>query len=161
MALTTKQINDSFIKCKMIAESIYGNKVPNMKVFVNTRLGKRTLGQCRFVMGVLPQIEINPMIPFDKLDNTMIHEIAHAICGPAEGHTPKWKHVGDTIGQALGQTVTRTSRVEWEYSGERYTVSCPSCGYKWFKTRQSNATKYPHRYTCPCGHKGLVCTQHY
>lgn len=35
---------------------------------------------------------------WDRVLNTILHEVAHALCGHGEGHGPRWKRVARSIG---------------------------------------------------------------
>ena len=152
--LTKKQINDSFLKSLMIAKAVYGNKVPNMTLEINTRFGYRTLGRCTHSNP--PLIEINPKIPLEQLDKTMVHEIAHAICGPRVGHSQQWYSVANRMGELLGLTITRTSSVAWDNNEALYTITCSGCGNQWPVLKPNKVTKNPQLYRCRCGAELVV-----
>ena len=151
MALTNKQIQDSFTKVVLIAQNMYGNKVPNMKLEINAKFGYRTLGRCAH--GKPTIIEINPKIPFENLNQTMVHEIAHAICGPGNGHNDKWYNVANTMGEMFGLDIKRTSKVAWEGRTDLCTIECERCKKQFKVSKRSGVVKNPQFYTCKCGGK--------
>ena len=63
--------------------------------------------------------------------NTILHEIAHAICGFSEGHGPVWKakclEIGGD-GNRLGSIAVRAPH-KWQ-------IKCSDCGYIWKRYRR-------------------------
>ena len=64
--------------------------------------------------------------------NTILHEIAHALCGPHEGHSSVWREKAISIGcngercSSDGVAIPKTFRCE-----------CPNCGSGWSAHRRS------------------------
>lgn len=60
---------------------------------------KKRLGQCRYRGRVLsfslPYIRVNEI---EVMHNTLLHEIAHALCKPSDGHGINWKRMAARIG---------------------------------------------------------------
>jgi hypothetical protein len=58
--------------------------------------------------------------------NTLLHEIAHALCGYGEGHGPMWKAKALEIGcdgNRLGHIAVKAPH--------KYQMSCLDCSYTW------------------------------
>jgi SprT protein len=59
----------------------------------------------------------------DEVLDTILHEIAHALCPPGSGHGPMWKSVALSIGcnarRCYGQEVARPA--------PKYQGTCPTC----------------------------------
>lgn len=73
--------------------------------------------------------------------DTILHEIAHALCGPGNGHNQKWKETAARIGCKpkrcyTGEVITPQAK---------YTARCPDCG----KTGQARRrSKVACRFCC-------------
>jgi ribosomal protein L37AE/L43A len=87
---------------------------------------KRRFGVCRF-----ERKEISVSIHLVRLndppecEDTVLHEIAHALAGPRAGHGPRWRAACMSVG----------ARPQRCYSSEgvaqpaaRFSAECPSCG---------------------------------
>ena len=48
----------------------------------------------------------------DTNHQTLLHEVAHALAGPAAGHGPRWKQVADQLGYVGGTTHTGETATE-------------------------------------------------
>lgn len=84
---------------------------------------KTNLGSCRYrdktIMLSHPLAALNPLA---ELEDTIRHEIAHAIAGPGAGHGPEWKRVAVEVG----------ARPEREARGlasppKQAVGTCPNC----------------------------------
>lgn len=67
---------------------------------------------------------------FDRVKNTILHEIAHALCyqkGLNCGHNDQWRRVAISIGcdgrRCYDSNVVRTPKRKW-------IATCPKCGHK-------------------------------
>lgn len=86
---------------------------------------RRRLGACKYQQ---KRIEIAEYYarnsPRESVVDTLLHEIAHALAGPAAGHGPKWKAVAVRLGatpqscETTGQAVVQPG--DWQ-------ATCPSC----------------------------------
>lgn len=104
---------------------------------------KRRLGVCKYR---LKRIEIAEFYaqnnPPDKVLDTLLHEIAHALAGPAAKHGPVWKAVAQRIGatplacDSSPETIVKPG--DWQ-------ANCPDC------------KKTFHRYQRPKNLAGYRC----
>jgi len=60
----------------------------------------------------------------EHVTDTILHEIAHALCGPGNGHNEKWK---DTA-RRIGCRPKRCYVAEVVTPQAKYTAQCPGCG---------------------------------
>ena len=68
----------------------------------------------------------------DEIFDTVTHELAHAICGPDEGHGTLWQNVH----KELGGNGERYARAIPGAPRGKYRADCPACGktgiaYRW------------------------------
>jgi predicted SprT family Zn-dependent metalloprotease len=113
---------------------------------VRTDNAKRRLGVCRFgprVIGLsAPIIALNDE---SVIRDTVLHEIAHALAGPAAGHGPQWKAVARSIGanpqRCADGATTATPDARWvgscrfcDFTLDRHRLTasarqgaCPRC----------------------------------
>lgn len=80
----------------------------------------------------------------DVLD-TVLHEIAHALAGPAIGHGPEWVKIAKSIGCNGERTYKAAEGMSIPY---RYTGSCPGCKRVTGRHKLSKAIKLG----ASCGH---------
>ena len=77
--------------------------------------------------------------------DTLVHEVAHALVGPARGHDPVWKAMALKLGcipKACGKNSVNIRPGKWQ-------ASCPSCSHQFHKYR---TPKFILGYYCPkCG----------
>lgn len=80
----------------------------------------------------------------EDINDSILHEVAHAIAGPDAGHGPKWKKVCREIGARpirCGKTVPNMP--------SKYKGTCPGCGHIYSAHR-----KLSNMNTRLCGIKG-------
>jgi len=71
----------------------------------------RRRGQCNYTdRRITLSKPIALLATFEESEQTLIHEVAHAIVGPGHGHGAVWKRQA----RAMGHTGSRTSRREQE-----------------------------------------------
>jgi predicted SprT family Zn-dependent metalloprotease len=76
--------------------------------------------------------------------DTLLHEIAHVLVGPAHGHGPVWK----AMAQKLGCIPKACSKTGLVLRPGKWQASCPSCAQQFHKYRRPKKV----RYFCPsCG----------
>lgn len=59
-----------------------------------------------------------------ELEETILHEIAHALAGPRHQHDRVWREIAQSIG-CSGERLCSVPA----FAPPRYIVSCPSCGW--------------------------------
>lgn len=65
---------------------------------------------------------VTPGQPDDDVKDTILHEIAHALCPPREGHGPIWK----AMARAIGARPERCGQIAAPVPA-KYIVTCPKC----------------------------------
>lgn len=107
---------------------------------------KRRLGVCKHDD---KRIEVSSNyfhVDMEEIEDTIRHEIAHALTGPDHGHDATWRSICVMVGakpQRLADEHLKTS------AKPNYVIKCPSCDWKIyrFRMRQRNFGA-----TCPeCG----------
>lgn len=82
---------------------------------------KSSLGLCKYVSKTIflsrPMVEINSE---EIIANTILHEIAHALCDKDAGHGPEWKRMAIKVGARPERCTTLASSVPG-----RYVAICP------------------------------------
>lgn len=106
---------------------------------------KRRLGVCKYKE---KRIEIAEYYarhsPEESVLDTLLHEVAHAIAGPAAGHGPRWKAVAARLGatprscESSGQAVTEPG--DWR-------ATCPACEKTYHRYRRPMTSGV---YRCRC-----------
>ena len=124
----------------------------------------RSWGICEYTKEGKANIGINPRTFSNDfvVRTVLVHEIAHA-CLPYDGHSAKWKLVGDKIGSRYGITVSRTNDYSefgvksWEdVNPPKYIIRCPGCGFTWGYHRMSQCVRNPNGFRCGKCHTKLV-----
>lgn len=137
-----------------LACSLVSQHLPNdWKFDWNNR--KSALGVCNYRKKTifLSTYFLN-RIPDEEIEDTILHEIAHAlagICYGATGHGKEWKQ----ICREIGAKPQRCHSGEVKNHTYRYTIKCPKCGHKSGRHRFNRATlkqlKSGYRwYNCRC-----------
>ena len=82
-------------------------------------------GVCNFETGVIGLSLLFCLeAPEGELEETILHEIAHALAGPQHNHDRVWKETARSIG-CSGNRLCGAS----PFAPPRYIVSCPTCGW--------------------------------
>jgi len=111
---------------------------------------KSILGVCRAdsIELSLPYVIINPI---SVARDTILHEIAHALCGIDEGHGKKWKQKCIEIGTgsercAVDDNISHPTQrtIKWK---REHTYTCPVCK-RWRKQNIKTSNGY-----CRCNGK--------
>jgi hypothetical protein len=107
---------------------------------------KNTAGVCEHLTKTISlSLPIAKLSTFEQVEQTLIHEIAHAIAGPHERHGPIWLGIAQTLGYTGGQyhtgpvpqarwigTCRRGHRVErHRLTAAARQASCPLCSSTW------------------------------
>ncbi|MFO0919494.1 MAG: SprT-like domain-containing protein [Planctomycetaceae bacterium] len=106
---------------------------------------KRRLGVCKYR---LKRIEIAQFYAlhnsWEKVGDTLLHEIAHALAGPAARHGPKWKAVALRIGATPRACDTSQDTIvtpgDWQ-------ATCPACRKSYHRYRRPQSLA---GYRCRC-----------
>jgi predicted SprT family Zn-dependent metalloprotease len=87
---------------------------------------RRRFGRCshsrRMITLSRPLTELNDAA---RVKDTILHEIAHALCGPNEGHGPAWRAKAQSIG-ANGEARYDSAIVK--QPARPWRSVCPKCG---------------------------------
>lgn len=101
----------------------------HVKVEISSK-ARRKAGSCHYRFGQASMIRyaewlLQPDVPWEHVENTVRHEVAHAIVGPGKGHGREWK----TAAKSIGCTGDRCySRELGEHAPKaRYVADC-KCG---------------------------------
>jgi predicted SprT family Zn-dependent metalloprotease len=78
-----------------------------------------------------------------EVEETIRHEIAHALAGPTAGHGPKWVAIALSIG-STGTRLYSTAKVR--QPPRRYQAYCPHCSKKFQRDRLLKGRYF----FCPC-----------
>lgn len=104
-------------------------------------------GYCDYRLRVISLSHpLTELWPEHQVRDTVLHEIAHALAGPAAGHGPEWVRLALSIGcngDAKYKTTADTPPVPFRYVG-----TCPGCGRKSGRHKMSKAIKLG----ASCGH---------
>lgn len=76
-----------------------------------------------------------------EVRDTILHEIAHALVPPTEGHGKAWQRKA----REIGANPSRTYDAEVVTPEGKYTLECPNCG------RQVSRHRKPKRFGTACG----------
>jgi predicted SprT family Zn-dependent metalloprotease len=107
---------------------------------------KKRYGCCFYYKKLISLSSIlTPLREERHVKNTILHEIAHVLAGPAAGHGPEWKKVAISIGcngERCSNDVT--------FEGGTWVGECPA-GHKSYahrkpKRRKSCAKCYPKKF---------------
>jgi predicted SprT family Zn-dependent metalloprotease len=104
---------------------------------------KRRLGVCKYRTKRIEIAEFHALNnPPEKVLDTLLHEIAHALAGPAARHGPVWKAVAVRLG-ARPRSCANAS--EMAMTPGDWQATCPTC------------RKIYHRYRRPTSLSGYRC----
>lgn len=95
---------------------------------------KRQFGCCRYGRREISLSKSLTLLNNVKeVRNTILHEIAHALCRPGVGHGPQWKKVAES----LGCTPERCYGYEVVQPERKYVGTCPECGHTMRRHRRN------------------------
>ena len=116
------------------------NGLYNWSISINRR-NKRKLGSCKFKDALgneINTIEISSWLfkhfP-DRVNNTVRHEVAHALAGYEAGHGPYWKKMARRIGARPIARAYDISQKDIPYIWETVCSSCDIVTKKTFRRR--------------------------
>lgn len=106
---------------------------------------KRRAGVCKHSKKVISlSLHYVTKNPEDEIRDTILHEIAHALAGPGEGHGLIWK----SICIRIGAKPIRCYSAQVVMPEGRWKATCPNCQRIFKRHRRSRFR----RYYCPsCG----------
>jgi len=85
---------------------------------------KRRLGYCRYRQKVISlSRHYIPKLEEEEVTDTVLHEIAHALCGKKHGHNNVWRQKAIELGCNGQRLYHGEARVKAKYKG-----TCPKCG---------------------------------
>lgn len=110
---------------------------------------QRRLGVCKYRPKRIEFSTHYEHIPWDEIEDTLLHEIAHALVGPRHGHDQTWKQKC----REIGAKPTRLADESIESAAEpNYEIVCTGCGQSFKRYRLRPALL--NRYHCSeCGGK--------
>jgi predicted SprT family Zn-dependent metalloprotease len=80
-----------------------------------------------------------------EVRDTILHEIAHALCPPEEGHGPRWRSKCREIGAKPKRCYSDAAVVSPPRPPARYQYGCGRCGW-WVERRRRPTAR--RRYVC-------------
>jgi SprT protein len=84
----------------------------------------RRFGYCRFdTQRITISRHLAALNTLAEAENTILHEVAHALVGHGAGHGPRWV----AQAQAIGCTGTRCYSVHVSEPPEKWIGTCPGC----------------------------------
>ena len=103
---------------------------------------KRRLGVCKYRSKTIEVSRwVFELCP-ENVDNTVRHEVAHAIAGYKAGHGPEWKRVA----RELGANPKSCAKVKPEQTApKRWVLQCPKCGWEGYGTYRRRSKRYRSR----------------
>ena len=151
------------------AESLIKSHLPGQGWRFEFNNARRSAGICSYNEKTIYLSQyLLPHMKEEKIVDTILHEIAHAIAGFDAGHGYKWKRIPKSIG-CNGyrcydpRTAFKEGSIEKLAKQSKYTLTCPSCGKKSPKHRKPKSN-----YSCGDCSNGrynpdykLVLTQNY
>lgn len=93
----------------------------------------RNLGTCYHNKKLIVFSEKWLKLPYQEILDTILHEIAHALCGPGEGHGAKWKRMCIKVG-ARPEASHKTGLDQ--FNPKKYKMVCPGCGIAYYRARR-------------------------
>jgi hypothetical protein len=95
--------------------------------FFNFDRARKRFGLCDHKAQIISMSKyFTPSRTFEQNKNTILHEIAHALVGPGNGHNAVWKAKAIEIGsdgERCGSIDSDAERPEY-----RWVAKCPTCG---------------------------------
>ena len=105
------------------------------------RLGeaKGRLGSCSYrTKTIAISMAFARINPEERIKNTILHEIAHALVGPGYSHGPVWKAMARRVG---ANPAARTDAVAPPRPPKRYVANC-MCGVQFERARKPEGNRY-------------------
>ena len=110
---------------------------------------KRRFGVCRYRTKVISiSLPLTTLNSEEQVTDTILHEIAHALVGPRNGHGQIWKAKAIEV----GCKPERCYNNEVKQPKGNYEADCPSCGHTHTRTKKPRQGK---RHSCGVCQKGF------
>ena len=94
---------------------------------------KKVAGSCNYAKKAIRiSLHLANLLGEESLNDTILHEVAHAIAGPGTGHGPVWKKICKDIGGKPNRVAVVPSEV-LEYTWE---FRCPNCSFSGKRNRR-------------------------
>lgn len=95
---------------------------------------KLRLGLCRYNTKTISlSAELTLLNDEKVIENTILHELAHALVGPNHGHNHVWQNMARSIGCSAERCAGDVNVPEGKYSAK-----CGNCGKVSFRNRKLN-----------------------
>lgn len=130
---------------KLACELLQSHGLMDKGWYVSLDNAKKRFGQCRYRIKQIslsrPLILVNSK---ERVKDTILHEIAHALVGPSHGHDSIWKAKCIEVGCAPVRCFTskNTTLVQGKYK-----AVCGACGKEHYRYRKLSSNK---RVACLC-----------
>jgi predicted SprT family Zn-dependent metalloprotease len=92
---------------------------------------KEIVGQCYHRRKVIEFSLYYIESSWEEIEDTLLHEVAHALVGPHVNHGPEWKAMAIRVG-ARPDRVTETAVSTAKHN---YLLKCSGCGRQWRRHR--------------------------
>jgi predicted SprT family Zn-dependent metalloprotease len=122
-------------------------KFGGLPIRYNGRL-RVSMGVCKGRNGIAYAIDLNPKLRgTDRLRDTLLHELAHAVAGTGEGHNWRWMQAARLLGANPKRCYTQAeaAKLGIERAARRLVAACGTCGYKVHRRRAlAKGRRYEH-----------------
>jgi predicted SprT family Zn-dependent metalloprotease len=103
------------------------------------------LGVCKHSRKVIAFSQNFDHIGREEIEDTIRHEIAHALVGPNHGHDDVWRRKCVEVGAKPERCAPTGTKSQAQYN---YVIKCPGCNRKWYRYRMKRRNFGA---TCSCG----------
>lgn len=127
-------------------QALQEHGLPNWTPIIDRR-PKVRLGQCRYRQKEigLTLWHVRNATPVEIMD-TILHEVAHALCGPGKGHGGAWKYMA----RKVGADPTRLGTSHGASPKAKYTAHCSVCDHTYKRHRLTSWMKRDGKTWCSC-----------
>jgi len=78
--------------------------------------------------------------PDSEIEDTIRHEIAHALAFVRYGRSQHHNHIWKMIAREVGASPTRCTSIAETTANYNFMLECPTCGRTWFRYRRRNVS---------------------